>query len=166
MAPRDPATAEDQVKFLCVVIKHMGSKADFAEVAKELNIVTGAAAYKRFQRIFKANNVTLPRRNSPLKAEPKDDDEVTSLASPSSGRTAGGVAKPEAKKRKTGPAAGGKARAAKKVKKEVKQEEEPDESLDSDDSSVDGVTIHPESDGGVKLEPDAGHGAGSGYFEN
>ncbi|TLS23719.1 uncharacterized protein PpBr36_06294 [Pyricularia pennisetigena] len=50
---------EEQVKFLVTCIKHGGGggKIDFAAVATELEIVSKAAAAKRYERLLKSYNI-------------------------------------------------------------------------------------------------------------
>ncbi|TLD33076.1 hypothetical protein PspLS_00821 [Pyricularia sp. CBS 133598] len=61
---------EDQVKFLVTCIKHGGGggKIDFAAVATELDIVSKAAAAKRYERLLKSYNIhptSLTATNTP-----------------------------------------------------------------------------------------------------
>ncbi|KAF4582076.1 hypothetical protein GQ602_006700 [Ophiocordyceps camponoti-floridani] len=59
MSKQDTA---EQVKFLVCCIKHTNAgRPDFDAVAKELNIVSKAAAGKRYERLIKAYGVTAKR---------------------------------------------------------------------------------------------------------
>ncbi|KAF4971389.1 hypothetical protein FZEAL_9871 [Fusarium zealandicum] len=58
MSKQDPA---DQVKFLVSCIGHTSNgRPDFQAVADELDIVTKAAAQKRYERMLKAHNISRP----------------------------------------------------------------------------------------------------------
>ncbi|KAI0121516.1 hypothetical protein F4776DRAFT_631207 [Hypoxylon sp. NC0597] len=70
MAPLD---VDSQFKFLIVCIKHStAGKVDFAEVAKECEIISKGAAAKRYERLMKAHGITT---SGGVKKESKDSKE-------------------------------------------------------------------------------------------
>ncbi|RAH67042.1 uncharacterized protein BO66DRAFT_473716 [Aspergillus aculeatinus CBS 121060] len=76
--PRAPRlTADDQVQFLLSCIRNAtgGGKIDFANVAKECDIVTKGAAAKRYERLLKANNIA-PAGGSNLTSKTTNDEGV------------------------------------------------------------------------------------------
>ncbi|PHH71711.1 hypothetical protein CDD80_5049 [Ophiocordyceps camponoti-rufipedis] len=77
MSKQDPA---EQVKFLVCCINHANAgKPDFDAVAKELGIVSKAAAGKRYERLVKAYGVTSKRTTG---ADDGKDVESTPQPSP------------------------------------------------------------------------------------
>ncbi|KAI7931410.1 hypothetical protein M0657_001165 [Pyricularia oryzae] len=100
---------EDQVKFLVTCIKHGGGggKIDFAAVATELDIVSKAAAAKRYERLLKSYNIhpgsltvtNTPENTPKKKATPRkrkaaerdadnDDDDAPTTPASKKGRVA------------------------------------------------------------------------------
>ncbi|PYI19291.1 hypothetical protein BO86DRAFT_409322 [Aspergillus japonicus CBS 114.51] len=103
MAPNTPSkpraprlTADDQVQFLLSCIRNAtgGGKIDFANVAKECDIVSKGAAAKRYERLLKANNIAPAGSSSNLTSKPTtdeniDEDEVDGLEAARAGGGAG-----------------------------------------------------------------------------
>lgn len=117
MAPATTQNPEDQVKFLVTCIKYSsGGKVDFASVAADLEIVTKAAAAKRYERLLKAHGIT-----------PSSISAANNAGGPSTPKT------PATPKRKGAAATPG---SAKKRKTKVKDEE--DEEAEAADDGADG----------------------------
>ncbi|PYI30648.1 hypothetical protein BP00DRAFT_457665 [Aspergillus indologenus CBS 114.80] len=77
--PRAPRlTADDQVQFLLSCIRNAtgGGKIDFANVAKECDIVSKGAAAKRYERLLKANNIAPAGASSNLTSKPITDENI------------------------------------------------------------------------------------------
>ncbi|KAK8146789.1 hypothetical protein G3M48_002598 [Beauveria asiatica] len=144
MSTRSPKTEPQQnVRFLISCIRHSnGGKVDFEAVAKELGIVTKAAAAKRYERLIKAAN-----KDSSSAAAPSDGDETPT--------------KPATTKRKALALSGPKASPAKKAKAaprgkkgKVKMEEKEDgeeETKAESDSSLSGTTSQDRIKGYISL---------------
>ncbi|KAL8712740.1 MAG: hypothetical protein Q9220_002948 [cf. Caloplaca sp. 1 TL-2023] len=59
-------STDEHFKFLIACIRWSnGGKVNFDEVAKECNIVTKAAAAKRYERLMKAHNIEKPSLSNP-----------------------------------------------------------------------------------------------------
>ncbi|RHZ72351.1 hypothetical protein CDV55_105236 [Aspergillus turcosus] len=77
-----PTTPNETIQFLLSCIRYSNSgKVDFNEVAKECNIVTKAAAAKRYERLIKAYNEAANGKTTTAGSEP---DAVAAAASPDS----------------------------------------------------------------------------------
>ncbi|KAM3438443.1 hypothetical protein MY4824_003223 [Beauveria thailandica] len=144
MSTRSPKIEPQQnVRFLISCIRHSnGGKVDFEAVAKELGIVTKAAAAKRYERLIKAAN-----KDSSSAAAPSEGDETPT--------------KPATTKRKALALSGPKASPAKKAKAaprgkkgSVKMEEKEDgeeETKAESDSSLSGTTSQDRIKGYISL---------------
>ncbi|KAJ4136024.1 hypothetical protein NW768_003632 [Fusarium equiseti] len=103
----------DQIKFLVSCIGHSSNgRPDFQAVADELDIVTKAAAQKRYERMLKAHGISRP---GALAVNNGDASAETPPATPTK-RKAKGEAAGSAKKTRTPRA---------KAKKESSDDEEP-----------------------------------------
>ncbi|KAJ4024094.1 hypothetical protein NW752_002662 [Fusarium irregulare] len=103
----------DQIKFLVSCIGHSSNgRPDFQAVADELDIVSKAAAQKRYERMLKAHGISRPG----ALAGSNNGDAETPPATPTK-RKAKGEAAGSAKKRTP--------RAKAKAKKESSDDEEP-----------------------------------------
>ncbi|EAW08481.1 uncharacterized protein ACLA_032160 [Aspergillus clavatus NRRL 1] len=98
-----PSTSNDEtVQFLIACIKFSNSgKVDFAEVAKECNIVTKAAAAKRYERLMKAHNAS-PIAKGSASDTGTDASPKKTKSSPAKKGKAGGGAGPSKRKTATG----------------------------------------------------------------
>ncbi|RBR13122.1 uncharacterized protein FIESC28_08308 [Fusarium coffeatum] len=104
----------DQIKFLVSCIGHSSNgRPDFQAVADELDIVSKAAAQKRYERMLKAHGISRP---GALAVNNGDASAETPPATPTK-RKAKGEAAGSAKKRTP--------RAKAKAKKESSDDEEP-----------------------------------------
>ncbi|KAK3903355.1 hypothetical protein C8A05DRAFT_32895 [Staphylotrichum tortipilum] len=115
---------EAQFKFLLCCIKHSAAgKVNFDNVAAELEIVSKAAAAKRYERLLKAHNITpaTPRKGAAGKEE--GDEGVDPGTPVSKKRKRGGAKAAAAKKDPEAETPVKKERAVKKEAKEVKTEE-------------------------------------------
>ncbi|KAH7192323.1 uncharacterized protein B0J16DRAFT_368584 [Fusarium flagelliforme] len=143
----------DQIKFLVSCIGHSSNgRPDFQAVADELDIVTKAAAQKRYERMLKAHGISRP---GALAANNGDSAE-TPPATPTK-RKAKGEAAGSAKKTRT-PRAKAKAKKessddekpkpkASATKRKVKKEEEQEEEMkETSAETPDSVSDAPASD--------------------
>ncbi|KAI0414936.1 hypothetical protein F5X98DRAFT_389444 [Xylaria grammica] len=72
-----PADVEFQFRFLISCIRHStAGKVDFEEVRKECNIISKAAAAKRYERLMKAHNINSGSAANGVKKEAKDGVET------------------------------------------------------------------------------------------
>ncbi|CAG7556689.1 unnamed protein product [Fusarium equiseti] len=107
----------DQIKFLVSCIGHSSNgRPDFQAVADELDIVTKAAAQKRYERMLKAHGISRP--GALAAANNVDASAETPPATPTK-RKAKGEAAGSAKKTRT-------PRAKARAKKESSDDEEPE----------------------------------------
>ncbi|KYK55767.1 hypothetical protein DCS_07731 [Drechmeria coniospora] len=89
----------EQVRFLVTCIKHTNQgRPNFELVAEELDIVTKAAAQKRYERLLKAHGVTATSQKATAKAIENEQDAITPLSTPAKRKApranTGGVKKP------------------------------------------------------------------------
>ncbi|KAG8669833.1 hypothetical protein FPOAC2_09174 [Fusarium poae] len=151
----------DQVKFLVSCIGHTSNgRPDFQAVADELDIVTKAAAQKRYERMLKAHGISRPgalaaANNGDGKTDTPPATPTTPSKRKAKGETAGSAKKPRtprAKAKKESdddeePKPKAKASATKrKVKKEEQEpKEEPDEAAAESSNSLSDAPASDES---------------------
>ncbi|RGP66843.1 hypothetical protein FLONG3_8715 [Fusarium longipes] len=157
MSKQDPA---DQVKFLVSCIGHTSNgRPDFQAVAEELEIVTKAAAQKRYERMLKAHGISRP---GALAATNNGDEGADTPPATPTKRKAKGEATGSAKKSRTPrskakkesdddeeskPKPKPKAAAAKrKVKKEEQEQEQNEEQNEAAADSHSSLSDAPPSD--------------------
>ncbi|POR34129.1 Uncharacterized protein TPAR_05647 [Tolypocladium paradoxum] len=128
----------EQVRFLVSCIRNATSgKPDFAAVATELEIVSKAAAQKRYERLLKAHDINGTKAAAP---KPDEDGDVTPTpqSTPKKRKTPRKAATGPKKKAKAavkGEASGEDEKAKAQL---VKKEEKEDDSALSDPPASDG----------------------------
>ncbi|KAL2853028.1 hypothetical protein BJX68DRAFT_265266 [Aspergillus pseudodeflectus] len=137
-------TPEEHIALLVSCIKTLTGKIDFAAVARDCNIITAAAAQKRYSRLLKANETAMQTANAnasgntnangePAASSTTDQDQAPANGSPAkASRPAGNKAKRKAKTTSTESKPPRKKARAQKKKKTGQQEESEEEQVDDD----------------------------------
>ncbi|KAK7417148.1 hypothetical protein QQX98_004751 [Neonectria punicea] len=132
MSKQEPA---EQVKFLVSCIGHTtNGRPDFQAVAEELDIITKAAAQKRYERMLKAHGIK-PGRKAPVKEETtsgaSDSEKAPAEKAPAKKAPA---AKSTKRKAKSEPAAKPAKKRAPPKKRVPKKEETDDEQVKEEET--------------------------------
>ncbi|KAL2795347.1 hypothetical protein BJX66DRAFT_301909 [Aspergillus keveii] len=127
-------TPDEHIALLVSCIKTLTGKIDFAAVARDCNIVTAAAAQKRYSRLLKANETAMQNANGEAAASnTTDQDQAPNNESPAkAGRKRPAANKEKGKAKATSTGSEGPRKKARAQKKAAQQEETEEEQVDDD----------------------------------